>query len=495
MSSLFFEYKCTVGRADLDSVAAWSHSQEDPIVAVATRGFATAKVVFFREEGQQLLEHSVKRPGQANVLEWHPKRRILACGWSDGVVSLWYMKEQITREDNVIHKGGAVTLLNWNEDGSRLISGDTKGVVGVWQSDTRGRLIHIIKYERNNGLFSSSMFLNTPGGATPDWTNFLIGSKNGNLAICDDSGSNQTVLDTQDQAAISFLLPCEKPDEIMIVTESLQLLHARVVGTRGHHQLQELRSVRLGTKPKPGCDIHASWVGPGVLLIATGELNLRFMDLARDQNYVLPARDSFKDPATGTALIRAEDVVVTVQFCRERSTLAVGTHDGHLLMWKFSGALAGTSADVDKDGVSDLWEPIFHKHFANAELQKLKWGTRPELMSVAMTDDGRGEVVVLNETELHSKVSDSMAVFQFSPTELFVEQRGWASGAINTKEPSDAAKIKCGTTIRGVAVHDKMMVVWGNNSAEVFDFGAEDGQSGSKMPNTQGPMCIRMDMM
>ena len=369
MSSLFFEYKCTVGRSELDKVFAWSYSKEDPILAVATRGFATAKVVFFREEGQQMLEHSIKRPGDANVLTWHPKRRILACGWSDGVVSLWYMKEQITREDNVIHKNAALQLLNWNEDGSRLVSGDTEGTIGVWQSDNRGRLIHIIKYERGGGLLTSSLFIDlTNGAGSPDSSNFLVGSKSGGIAICDDSGGCQGVYSTVDSSAVSFILPCEKPGEIMIVTESLQLLHLRVSGTRGQYRAQELRQVRLGVKPKPGCEVQAEWVGPGLLMIGTGELNLRFLDIFKNENYVLPVRTAFNDPDSGMPAVSEQDVIVSVDFNRERSTLAVATHEGHLMMWKFSGAMSGKSADVDGDGVSDLWEPIFHKHFEECEL-------------------------------------------------------------------------------------------------------------------------------
>ena len=494
MSSLFFEYGCKVGRSELDSVFAWSNSEDDPVLAVGTRGFATAKIVFFREEGHPLLDHSIKRPGDANVLSWHPKRRILACGWSDGVVSLWYMKEQITREDPMIHKGAAVTMLKWNEDGSRLITGDTMGTIGVWQSDNRGRLIHIIKYQINKGNTTSSLFLENPGsGPTPTWANFLVGSKMGTLNICDDSGFCDMVLEVKDQASISFILPCERSNEVMVVTESLQLLHLRISGTRGQFQVQELRQVRLGTKPKKGCEVHASWVGPGLLLISTGELNLRFLDIYSDQNYVLPVRQGFTGPE-GELLVDEKDVIVTVDFCRSRSTLAVGTHGGHLLMWKFSGAMSGRSADVDNDGVADLWEPIFHKQFNDAQLLKLGWGTRQELMSVAL-DNGRGEVYILNETELHNRVSEELSVFQVSPTEFLVEEKGWGDGAINTKEPANSKKVKCSTTIRGAAVHGKMLVAWGNNTAEVFDFGAEEGEAGSKLPNTQGPLCFQNEFV
>ena len=115
-------------------------------------------------------------------------------------------------------------------------------------------------------------------------------------------------------------------------------------------------------------------------------------------------------------------------------------------------------------------------------------------MSVAMDNDGRGELVILNETELHSRVSETMSVFQFSPTEFYVEHKGWGSGAINSSEDPGSKKIKCQSTIRGAAVFNKLLVAWGNNSAELFDFAAEDGQeSGAKLPNTQGPLCFQHD--
>ena len=70
-----------------------------------------------------------------------------------------------------------------------------------------------------------------------------------------------------------------------------------------------------------------------------------------------------------------------------------------------------------------------------------------------------------------------------------------STNELNQADP-ESVKIKCGSTIRGAAVHKKLLVAWGNNSAEVFDFAAEDGQeSGAKLPNAQGPLCIQEDHM
>jgi hypothetical protein len=48
-------------------------------------------------------------------------------------VCLWSEKDRVKREDASVHKTSAVRMLMWSPEGTRLISGDAAGVLGVWQ--------------------------------------------------------------------------------------------------------------------------------------------------------------------------------------------------------------------------------------------------------------------------------------------------------------------------------------------------------------------------
>ena len=46
---------------------------------------------------------------------------------------LWSEKDRVKREDASVHKTSTVRMLMWSPEGTRLISGDAAGVLGVWQ--------------------------------------------------------------------------------------------------------------------------------------------------------------------------------------------------------------------------------------------------------------------------------------------------------------------------------------------------------------------------
>ena len=46
---------------------------------------------------------------------------------------LWSEKDRVSREEAGVHKQAAVRMLVWSPEGTRLVSGDAAGVLGVWQ--------------------------------------------------------------------------------------------------------------------------------------------------------------------------------------------------------------------------------------------------------------------------------------------------------------------------------------------------------------------------
>ena len=67
----------------------------------------------------------------------------MAIGWSDGkykfefivsgCVTLWNEDQRQTREDKLVHKP-PLTIITFSSDGSRMVTGDVKGTVGVWRT-------------------------------------------------------------------------------------------------------------------------------------------------------------------------------------------------------------------------------------------------------------------------------------------------------------------------------------------------------------------------
>ena len=58
-----------------------------------------------------------------NILSWHPSKKILASGWSNGEICIWNEQEKEVYEAPIFHKS-AVTNVHWNGTGSRLITAD-----------------------------------------------------------------------------------------------------------------------------------------------------------------------------------------------------------------------------------------------------------------------------------------------------------------------------------------------------------------------------------
>ena len=165
--SVFFEYPTDVTAAGKGSIVCSGFSHSDhPILAVSS---SNGDLTLFHEEGETItvelhtvngqmpdnggspLPASFSRPAsQCGALSWHPSAAILACGWHDGCVSLWAEKERSLKEDTAAHKA-AITLLLWSPDGSRLLTGDDKGVLCVWSVDPRMRLSCVSKYDKSAG--------------------------------------------------------------------------------------------------------------------------------------------------------------------------------------------------------------------------------------------------------------------------------------------------------------------------------------------------------
>jgi WD40 repeat protein len=55
----------------------------------------------------------------------------------------------MTREDKVLHKS-ALTIITFSQDGSRMVTGDQRGTVGVWR--THRGLTQVCSYRKDGAV-------------------------------------------------------------------------------------------------------------------------------------------------------------------------------------------------------------------------------------------------------------------------------------------------------------------------------------------------------
>lgn len=80
------------------------------------------------EQGELVEEASIFRSVVAECMEWHPESRIIAIGWRSGEITTYNHGEDLIHEQSSIHRS-PITVVRWNQNGFRLISGDKVGSV------------------------------------------------------------------------------------------------------------------------------------------------------------------------------------------------------------------------------------------------------------------------------------------------------------------------------------------------------------------------------
>ena len=70
---------------------------------------------------------AVHRSVPAVCMEWHPEFKLIAIGWRSGEITTCNISENRIYEQSSIHRS-SIKVIRWNQNGTRLISGDMVGV-------------------------------------------------------------------------------------------------------------------------------------------------------------------------------------------------------------------------------------------------------------------------------------------------------------------------------------------------------------------------------
>ncbi|CAE7667243.1 Ift140, partial [Symbiodinium sp. KB8] len=496
----YFAFDCPTGDAgDVTCVAACSVK---PIVAAAVG----TSILLFNDQGTRTSSPAIVRANRCVKLAWNPQRPVLVAAWEDGegTVSSLRIMDNVVQEDRTVHTM-PLSVLKWNPDGSRLVTGDQMGVFAVWSMDQRARLQAMQKYRRAGALtcvaFNRQVTTVVPSdtpGAQPvvaKLNSFFIAGEAGVVTYADDLGhavealtSSSSAIDVMElhtpsaggasrsgthasaeaatAAAVGDVIQggAESPeasgdggdsgrsggapgvpDVLVVITRNLLMRQLKV---NPDGTLQPTTRVKLATKASTGLRM-AVWVAPGVLATASREEGLvRFWDINED------SAGSLRLTQGGDSTVLASDRVTALAFDPMRCILSLGTEQGHVVMWRHRGGTASTSR---------AWAPYEHKVLCGgrAAVVHLDWcGAAATLAAATPT-----HAVVLSETVLHRALSAQLAATQVSARSVVVSVRGRreTGGALIDSVPLDTPYV-----IRGLHVSNTHVLTWSGSQVDIW---------------------------
>lgn len=395
--SLFFDYPCQLKKKQQDDIVTsidWSPSEsKSPHLVVGT---SDNRLSLFHEEG--LRVENLKTPERdepPTFVSWGPAPHyLLAAGWNDGAVSLWDEKTSQLREDKAVHKS-SVTLLKWSPCGTRLVSTDREGTVGVWKHE-RGRLVMQCKIppQRSQGAVTHVVFrTNDPrpkvkAGAEEMPVFYFAGEDGVVYQGSDDKKHVKEVMkmDASDGGFSGTMVLMYYHDMDQVVGINEQLFMYRASGPNEAGVTDVMPQIKLAARPVEGDRMmQALWVNAGLLLTSSNESLLRFWKLSSDENFVLRIEDEQVPP---------DDRIQAIAYSEHSRLLCAGTAKGYILFWRQCSVQVGDMAAED-------WQPLLHATTKLGQpIDDLKWAHGHGLLA-AQTETSCS---ILIEHELQRKL-------------------------------------------------------------------------------------------
>jgi intraflagellar transport protein 140 len=481
MSSLFIASTCAVGPGSRPTLVSWSRM--DQIVAVCTCDKAEDgrnvqfNINFYSSEGSAFPNTTIvgNNGAEPSCMDWQPNGRILAIGWSDGMVSCWTFdgrSRPTSSFSSTSQHHSRITVLRWNPLGKRMVTGDRSGFVCVWSADARGTLTSTRQYRRKGEITALVYCAMRPSPASgdnsrkADWKknyspSFFIGTDKGGIVFADDLGHCSDV--QQLTSPVDKMLFYEDTGRLVILTKSLMLTQYQVAE---NGLVTKFNQVKISV-PKDVADNGLKslvWAGSGLLAAATQEKMIRNFNLTSDENYNLSL-------SVLGDIVERSDRIVSVAFNPIDRFLACGTQGGIIAIWKFVGGLKPAETGPSEEELEDRvraggrrsppssggnpgsdWELCFNSAM-ESPVQSLAWSHGQGTLTI-VTDTG---VRILSEAIMQSGMCGDVVVQQTSRDMVVVNTVG-----------ESAFTFEVGILIRGISVGNGAFVVWSGKFAAVY---------------------------
>jgi len=474
--------------------SAWSQvAGVPPLIAVAITG---GTVGIYTDEGEALDKENealVKssRNQDASVLVWHPTLRLLAIGWKDGVISFWSEADRRLSEDKQTHSA-SISSMHWSADGTRLLSGDDSGKVGVWKTDSRMRPVPLVQYQERDCKVTHICFNenDAPKATKEDeekGLSFYYGTvtadDKASVFSGDDKGHKAHAFDVDSE--ITNLLYYKSKNGVAVITRTSTLS----VHVNNETGWSTLNKVKLPTM-EGTTSLYSTWAGPNILASASDKDSLvRMFNLETEENFILTM------PETS-----ALNKFSSLAFNPATNCLCAGTKEGRVAMWRYIGTYNAPPDENDNINTpaanpEEDWM-ILPSVVVQNRVTDLTWGPNLRLLAAVTTDS----VYILSKCVLQHRICDKMGIVQLTADKVVVEPCDYVPGS-NAQQPNSedslgSSKIVTSSMqVTGVDLSENNLLQWSGKKAEVWDLGGRGGDARmvSSFPTTAAAMAIHKD--
>ncbi|ELT94193.1 hypothetical protein CAPTEDRAFT_114177 [Capitella teleta] len=478
--AVYFDHRCQAPFPGQNTDLQWHRTH--PILAVASFSEANgANITCYGEEGEHMQDSVIRKSRPASAIQWHPTKRILAIGWETGEVNITNEQDHELYEVPLLHKA-EITILQWSSAGSRLVTGDSSGLLLVWKTDSRGRvqstplMQHVLEeqltqivlrppppVDPTNDIASLARAAVSGDESALDMFNwqvkkgvkpplhitaaslgpqeamcFFIGGANGNVYYLNETG--KIVIQFTAEGCVRKLLYYDDRNILITVTSSMMLTQHNVTADG---DTREILKVKLsGRSDHP----DVIWAGKGLLATCTGESVIRMWDLDKEENFILNLE--------GHSSFDRMEILTCVAFCSTKAVLAAGTGAGHVALWKYSSMNAGVKQEPE-----DKWS-LQPASTVDGPVSDLAWGSSKNLLAVNTVD----EVFILSEQVMSCHCREGTAVIQTGPMQLSVD-------VFSTLNHHD---LKTDVKIKGVYNTKEAVAIWDGRKVVIYEVSGEN---------------------
>eukprot|EP00755_Sulcionema_specki_P015940 Sspe_Gene.9975::Locus_3352_Transcript_1_1_Confidence_1.000_Length_4513::g.9975::m.9975/K19672/IFT140; intraflagellar transport protein 140 len=487
--AIFFHFK-TQAESRAGVVCTKWHSKH-PLLAVSTYASpdgTEARVTIYNEEGEKVGTRGPPKEKASestslvcSCLGWHPRSKLLLCGWKDGSLTLWGEKAEDEKEIQSPHDMKGVSIIQWSALGDKVLTADKNGMWVVWKYDKStltqlhsnreapldGALTHAVlqsygkeqtpegeeqtkdakggklsvEDEDGDGLAEYS---NALGGAfavtkfSQECTWFL-GCSSGDVIGVDEDGNSGVIFNMDKQPVVGLLYNVPKHG-LVAMNQTCHIAYYTMMDDQ-RWMLQTRFRVAFG-KGADTSSIQMVWAGNGLLAVTAAENIVRLWNMEDLESYVLQAE--------GDSDTKPNDMKITcTSFNPTKRVLCGGLREGRILVWQYTG---GEMSKSEED-----WE-LFAEIKLDAPVSNLSWGPGETLLSASMSEG----VSILHETVLKRRLWRNTVAVQLTPDTLQYED-------LNTKTMLvHRAQIK----MKGIDVSGNHLVVWSDKQIELFSIQA-----------------------
>ncbi|XP_066914160.1 intraflagellar transport protein 140 homolog isoform X1 [Clytia hemisphaerica] len=463
--AVYFDYPIHPSEDDefTNEVLAWHKTS--PLLAIGSSSRNGKGIVkFYLDEAEVVDGSSIEKDNTAPVqMVWHPSKKLLAVGWSNGEICIWNESDKDVHEAPIFHKS-TLTNIHWNGTGSRLITADQNGLICVWKIDQRGRLQQSPMFQNEVGspivqmAFKIAVSIDAANDLVAaakaavngdkdaldvfDWQKagqsqlnmsqaesiqMYFGTKDGAIYFMDDRGKCKKCYQLDN--GIKHVLYYEVRDIIVVITENLILTQHTL---QADGQFSEVSKAKLGGN---ATHFQASWAGSGLLATCSKERLARIIDIDNDQNYILNLNGN-------SAFVNGE-TINCLSYNAKKGVLAGGTNKGHIAIWK--------NNLFKPDDPWDLQSPCE----VEGGVQSIEWGGGGSLMA-SITDQS---ATILSESIMNVHFNQHVVAVQTAPNQL----------TVRTLPSSESTDLKTDIHIKGVYCTKNFIAIWNSRKVAIYE--------------------------